>query len=202
MPRIKQFKIARRLGARVFPKTENPRFVLTPRQRTQKHRVAPLSEYGTQLLEKQKVRYAYGLREAQFSNYVKKAMGKKGANSAAQLFRLLESRADNVVYRLGLANTRRAARQMVSHGHITVNGRKTTVPSQSLSVGDRVGVRAGSSGKKLFQEIEKSFETRTPPAWLARDEKKREGVVSAAPSLETGGEALFNLTSVIEFYSR
>jgi len=199
---IKQYKIARRVGERVFPKTENPKFTLTKKRRTQKNRPRPLSEYGMQMTEKQKVRYLYGLRERQFSNYVKSATKQKNANPAQSLFARLETRLDNIVYRLGFAKTRRHARQLVSHGHIYVNQRKIRIPSYPVREGDRVYVREGSQAKPEFQNLENTLQKQKVPAWITLDVKKKEGTMSGKPILDEKAEILFNLTSVIEFYSR
>ena len=147
MTKQPQYKVCRRLGARVFSKCENPKLSLTSsksRPTQKKRRFRPMSEFGTQLLEKQKVRYIYGLRERQFSNYVKAASRKKGVNPAEELYRTLESRLDNVVFRLGIAPTRSGARQLVGHKHITVNGKLVNVPSYSVKEGDEVGIREKS----------------------------------------------------------
>src|SRR6185312_9992594 len=120
-----KYKIAKRLGASVFEKTQGQKFAIAQeRTARNKPRGRGATEYGKQLLEKQKVRITYGISERQFGNYVAEAMATHGANPAELLHRLLELRLDNVIYRLGLAPTRRAARQMVSHGHITVDGVK------------------------------------------------------------------------------
>ncbi|MBI4118432.1 MAG: 30S ribosomal protein S4 [Parcubacteria group bacterium] len=201
MPKLKQFKIARRLGARVFPKTENPKFVITPKMRTRKHRTQPLTEFGTQLLEKQKARYYYGVRERQFGNYVKKASAKKGSNPAQELYRLLESRLDNTVFRLGFAQSRALGRQLVSHGHIMVNDRKVSIPSYSVRPGDRIAIRLQSRDKSLFLTLAERIKDHTPPQWLSRTETFG-AVVKGAPAIDKQQEMVFNITSIIEFYSR
>ena len=171
---LKQYKICRRLGARVFSKCENPKFVLTPVfKRGSTRRRKQVSEFGLQLLEKQKVRYSYGLRERQFVNYVKDAMSKKG-NPVEGLFRNLELRLDNVIYRLGLAKSRPFARQVVSHGHIIVNSRKITIPSYRVRKGDIVAIRKGSQNKKFFAELEESLKEHVSPTWLYFNTDKSE----------------------------
>jgi len=201
MLKLKQYKTARRLGARIFPKTQNPKFILTKRVRRAR-RPSPTTEYGLQLIEKQKVRYTYHLNERQFARYVKKAAGKRGINPVEYLYQTLEQRLDNTVYRLGFASTRPLARQMVSHGHITVNGRRVNIPSFSVSKGDRVAIRKESTDKKFFISLSESLKEYTPPTWLSLDVSKQEGVAVGAPMLDESSEDLFNLTSVIEFYSR
>ena len=200
-----KYKICRRLGLAVFSKCENPKFSPAPKQKMRKSKSGgrSLSEYGNQLLEKQRARFVYNLRERQFAKYVRESAQKKGGTPAGNLYRTLESRLDNVVFRLGLTKSRAAARQMVSHGHITVNGKKITVPSFEVGAGDTVRVREGSQGKALFSALAEKLKEHTPPPWLVFDAEKKEGVVKAAPSLEsaTTREPL-NLTALIEFYGR
>ena len=117
-----------------------------------KHR-SPLSEYGSQLKEKQKLRNIYGVSEKQFSNYIKNiniVANKYKSNQTTAIIISLESRLDNVVYRMGLASSRALARQLVSHGHFTVNGKKLNVPSHKIEIGDVVAVREGSKSAKVF----------------------------------------------------
>ena len=135
-----RYKIAKRLGASVFEKAQTQKFALSAdRSAKNKSRArGRQSEYGKQMLEKQKVRITYGLTERQFRNYVRKALATAhDTKPTDHLHELLELRLDNVVWRLGLAKTRRGARQMVAHGHVMVAGKKSRVPSQMLSVGDR-----------------------------------------------------------------
>src|SRR6185369_412240 len=132
-----RYKIAKRLGATVFEKAQTQKFAISA-ERSAKNKSrgrGRQSEYGKQMLEKQKVRVTYGLPERQFRNYVNKALLSHGAQPKVRLHELLELRLDNVIWRLGLVSTRRAARQMVAHGHVMVNGKKTRVPSYMLSVG-------------------------------------------------------------------
>jgi len=198
-----KYKICRRLGAHVFGKCENPKFSLvSARKSGAKKRPRQLSEYGLQLIEKQKARYLYGLSERQFAGYVKNSTEKRGSNPISELYKTLESRLDNVVFRLGFAKTRAFARQMVSHGHITVNGRKITIPSHHVKARDVVGIRKGSEGKALFLDLAERLKGHTIPAWLSVEESKKEGRVTADPIADNNSEALFNLASVVEFYSR
>ncbi len=200
-----KYKIAKRLGASVFEKTMTQKFALAQEraERTKKRgRGRGPTEYGKQLLEKQKVRFTYGISEKQFAGYVKEAMASHGAVPADVLHRALELRLDNVVYRLGLAPTRRAARQMVSHGHITVNGRKTTIPSRRVHVAtDRIGVREGSRGRAYFEGFEGKFMERTLPSWLSFNPKAMEGAVQELPTTDSAGAA-GDLSAVLSFYSR
>lgn len=159
------------------------------------------TEYGKQLLEKQKVRLTYGISEKQFSAYVSEAMKSHGAKPSDVLHRALEMRLDSIVYRLGLAPTRRAARQMVSHGHITVNGRKTTIPSRRMYVGDRIAVREGSKGRAYFDNFAERFAERPLSSWLSWNPKSMEGGVNELPTTDSADPA-GDLSAVLSFYSR
>ena len=198
-----KYKIARRLGERVFSKTQTTKFTVSGTEQKQRGKKGKktLSEYGSQLIEKQKARYTYGVTEKQFSSYVKKARAIKGGNPVAELYSMLERRLDNTVYRLGLAKSRALARQMVSHGHITLNGRKLTIPSAVVSKGDVVAVRAGSKEKVLFKDLAEKTETLTTPNWLTFDIDKKEGVVKTIPTYGEG-ETNLNFGTILEFYSR
>ena len=194
-----KYKIARRVGAPIFEKTQTQKYALRAERKTKTARFGKQkSEFGLQLNEKQKARLIYGLSERQFSNYVKEALEKKSARPTQAIFEHLELRADNVVYRLGLAPTRGAARQMVSHGHITINGKKITIPSQRLSIGDAISIREGSLKNGLFNKEENKA---TVPAWLNFDYQKKMAKVQGLPLLVTG-ENMFDLNAVVEFYSR
>src|SRR5690606_30121130 len=125
----------------------------------------------------------------------------KDVNPAEVLHRSLETRLDNVVYRMGLAPTRQAARQMVSHGHITVNGRKTNVPSREVKIGDVIGVREGSKGRALFENLETRLSERSTPSWISFDAKKMQGGISQQPTTESADPA-GDLSEVLSFYSR
>ncbi|MBS7314321.1 MAG: 30S ribosomal protein S4 [Candidatus Onthomorpha sp.] len=129
------------------------------------------SEYGMQLMEKQKAKYTYGILERQFRNLFEKA-SRKGGITGEVLLQLIESRLDNVVYRLGIARTRNQARQLVSHKHITVNGKVVNIPSYLLRAGDVVGVRERS---KSLEVVEDSLSSRTNYSWLDWDADKMEG---------------------------
>jgi small subunit ribosomal protein S4 len=196
-----KFKIARRLGAPIFEKTQTQKFAMSqakkgkadkgPRQR---------SDFGLQMIEKQKARYTYLLTEKQFSNYVRKAIATKG-NTQSVLYESLELRLDNVVYRLGFANTRAFARQIVSHGHIMVNDKRVTIPSYKVEEGDKVTIRPGSSKKNLFLTLDERLKNNTVPSWIHFDPTKKEGVIQGLPKLEKAN-LLFDLNSVLDFYSR
>lgn len=197
-----KFKIAKRLGAPIFEKTQSPKFELSQARagRTAKRRPGQMSDYKRQLIEKQKMRFTYGITEKQLRRYVDEAV-EKSHQPIAILMSRLEARLDNVVYRLGLAKTRRFARQMVSHGHITVNGRKLTIPSHKLRQDDVIAVREGSKSTGLFIALEETHESASVPAWLSFDLKKTEGKLTATPTYEPS-EILFDPAQVLEYYSR
>ena len=161
-----------------------------------------LSEYGIQLREKQKVKFGYGLREKQFANYVKEAMKKSAAEPSAYLFRLLESRLDNVVYRLGFAESRAKARQIVSHGHIMVNGRKVNIPSYAVREGDKISIKPQSLPKGVFKDLDIRLKKHNAPAWLKLDKQAKAGEVVGFPSVNEEAGMDESLNTIIEFYSR
>lgn len=201
-----KFKIARRLGASVFDKTQTQKFALSTERRGMKPRGRGRgpTEYGKQLLEKQKVRMTYNLTERQFSKYVSEAMKTHASDAltpADVLHRTLELRLDNIIYRMGIAPTRQAARQMVSHGHITVNGRKTSIPSRHITMTDKIGVREGSRSSTLFLNLEERMAERTLPSWLSWNGKNMEGGIETMPSTEAASPA-GDLGVVLSFYSR
>lgn len=197
-----RYKKAKKLGAHVFDKTQTAKFALRQaRKKGSDKRGKPKSEFGLQLLEKQKARFTYGVNERQFSKYVKGIINKKGANSPDSLVEILESRLDNVVYRLGLANSRQAARQMVAHGHITVNGRRNNIPSYSVVMGDKIGISQRSLKSKLFADLDKKIKESNYPSWLKYDLPTRSYGVQGMPKL-ANTEIMFNAASVLQFYSR
>lgn len=195
-----KYKICRRLGAGVFEKCQTQKFAASEAQGAKKgfKRGKQRSDYGNQLIEKQKIRFSYGLSEKQFSNYVKRATA-KGSNSAEKLFEGIEARLDNVVYKLGLAGTRALARQMVSHGHLVVNEKRVTVPSFAVKVGDKIQIREGSKNKVLFQDIDKKLKNYISPDWLKFDVSKGIGEITGHPK---NTDSFLNFNAVIEFYSR
>jgi small subunit ribosomal protein S4 len=198
-----KYKIARRLGAPIFEKTQTQKYALNLEKKSKNRKgfSKPKSEFGTQLNEKQKARFIYGLSERQFSNYVKEALSKKTSHAPQLIFEFLESRLDNIIYRLGFTNTRSASRQMVSHGHIKVNGRKVDVPSMRLKIGDKVEINDRSLNKPLFAEFESRLKNSNVPSWLKLDAVKKVGEVQGKPIL-VKTENMFDLNTVIEFYSR
>lgn len=198
-----KFKIAKRLGAPIFEKTQTQKFELSLARggRRGNRRPGQMSDYKRQLVEKQKMRFTYGITEKQLRRYVDEAVAKEGHQPVAILMNRLESRLDNVIYRMGLAKTRRLARQIVSHGHIIVNGKKLNVPSHKTRIGDVISIREGSREKALFVNLKETFEPAGLPSWVTFDPKKLEGTVKAAP-IYTPAETLFDPEQVMEFYSR
>lgn len=199
-----KYKIAKRLGASVFEKTQSQKFAIAAERSAKNKKSGGRrggSEFGKQLIEKQKVRITYGLSEKQFSNYVAEAMEAKKGTPIEMLHQGLELRLDNVVYRLGLTSTRRAARQMVSHGHITVNGTRTTVPSRRVLLTDRIAVREGSKSAAYWEGFAEKFMERPLPSWLSWNPKAMEGAIQSLPNAEVASPA-GDLSAVLSFYSR
>jgi len=196
-----KYKIARRLGAPVFEKTQTQKFVLRSERKKVVRMKRPKSEFGLQLNEKQKARFTYAVSEKQFRNYVKEALSKKSNHPAQILFSLLESRLDNVVARIGLSTTRLGARQMASHGHIMVNGKRNTIPSRRLRIGDIISIRPASLNKPLFANMEENIKNTTTPSWIKFDINKKTAEIIGSPQL-AGSDVMFDLNAVIEFYSR
>ncbi len=185
----------------VFEKCQTQKFALREQRQgtmTTGRRRKRVTEYGKQLIEKQKVRYIYGISERALKGYVKKAEKQEGATTVVALGEFLERRLDNMVYRLGLADTRRMARQMVSHGHFTVNDRKSTIPSYQVRNTDIVGIREGSKQTTLFKKITSDGITSRAP-WLNWDTKKKTGSINKNPTTD---DDFFGLPTVLEYYSR
>ena len=159
-----------------------------------------VSEYGMQLKEKQKAKFIYGVLEKQFRAYYDKAKTMPGV-TGENLLGLLERRIDNVVFRLGLASTRRQARQLVSHGHITVNGKRLDIPSALIKVGDVIGVKEKSRGTALFKEIAESKNALNVPAWLPADIQNLSGSVTRFPNRDEI-DIPVDEQAIVELYSR
>ncbi|MEI7765018.1 MAG: 30S ribosomal protein S4 [bacterium] len=196
-----KFKICRRLGPGVYDKCQTSKFSSTSGKFIGPGAKRPkaLSEYGAQLIEKQKIRFSYGISERQLSNYVKKATQIKGAGTAIKFYEDLESRLDNTIYRMGLSNSRRGSRQMVSHGHFIVNDKRVTIPSYEVKVGDVIKIREGSKTKKIFDNLADRLKDYTAPTWVSFDAVKLEGKILAKPK---NVETFLDLNAVLEFYSR
>ena len=193
-------RINRRFGMAVFPANKScERRTYPPGQHGPSYR-RKVSDYGEGLIEKQKLRMMYGLTEKQFRNMFERAKRKKGVTGEVFLT-MLEVRLDNVVYRLGLAKTRRAARQFVNHGLILVNGVKTDIPSFQVSVGDEIGVREKTSSRQLATRNLEGSQYHPSPPWLEINADSLQGTVSREPQLDELEQSV-NVQLVVEFYSR
>lgn len=159
------------------------------------------STYGLQLREKQKAKIMFGVRERQFQNYFEKATNMEG-DTGASLVRLLETRLDNVVYRLGFAQTRRQARQFVSHALFLVNGKPLNVPSYSVRVGDQIALKETKKKKTMVTEMVKRLETARMPSWLMADAASLSGKVLSMPTADELKQEVFDPKMIVEFYSR
>jgi small subunit ribosomal protein S4 len=158
------------------------------------------SDYNRQLRAKQKARRVYGILEHQFHRYYEVSLQRRGL-TGLNLLQILESRLDNVIYRLGYAESRAQARLLVTHGHFSVNGRRTDVPSMLASPGDIISVREGSRDRKYFKELSDFAETHNVPAWLSRDLGQLSGTVTRLPErAEIDGNLQEQL--IVEYYSR
>ena len=196
-PRV---RISRRFGIPIFGPTkylERRNYgpgVHGPKSR-RKH-----TDYGLGLIEKQKLRYYYGLLERQFRGVYEKALKRRGV-TGEQMLQILETRLDNVVYSLGFANTRAAARQMVSHGHIRVNGRKVDVPSCALRVNDVIDVKNNNVSRQLATKNLESATSRAVPDWLSLNKEEFKGTLMRIPTRDEINP-IANEQAVVEFYSR
>jgi small subunit ribosomal protein S4 len=158
------------------------------------------SDYARQLRAKQRARRVYGILERQFRRYYETSLTRRGL-TGLNLLQILETRLDNVVFRLGFATSRAQARLLVTHGHFIVNGRRTDIPSMILKEGDAVAVRDGSRALNYFKELGDLAEKRTSPAWLGRDLKKLSGSIDRMPErVEIDGN--LNEQLIVEYYSR
>ncbi len=159
-----------------------------------------MSEYGIQLREKQKAKFIYGVLEKQFRAYYDKAKKMPGI-TGENLLGLLERRLDNVVYRLGLAATRRQSRQLVSHGHILVNGKRLDIPSALIKVGDVISIKEASRANEFFKGVAESFDSLSTPAWLTVDAANLNGTVTRFPNRDEI-DVPVEEQMIIELYSR
>lgn len=202
-------KLCRREGQKLFLKGER---CLSPKCAIETRNFPPgehgrkatfrrkMSDYGTQLREKQKARRIYGVMEKQFRRYFREATRRTGLTGAT-LLALLETRLDNVVYRLGFADSRAQARQLVLHGHFDVNGKKTDIPSFQVRVGDVVAVRSSSRNQVYFRDRTQIMQGNRIPAWLNLDLSAMSGSIASNPGREDI-EIPLNEQLIVEFYSR
>lgn len=202
-------KIERRIGEKLFLKGErsfSPKAAIVKKPYPPGMHIArrprKLTEYGTQLRSKQKVRNIYRLLERQFKKYVKSALHSR-KDPYEGILSFLENRLDNVVYRAGFAQSRDQARQIVSHGHIVVNGRKTNIPSFHVSTGDTITIRPSSAKSPYFSALMpqwlKKYEV---PAWISVDKDAPKATVTGKPGIVESGIQISDIQAIIEYYSR
>ena len=196
-----KYKIARRLGPSLFEKTQTQKFALRAGAKKPVMKKRPGTTFGVQLIEKQKARFTYGVGEKQFKKYVEVVLAKKGANINEALLQTLECRLDNVAYRLGFAKTRQAGRQFVSHGHIDVNGKRITIPSYKVSVGEIISIRERSKTSPLFKDLSENLKNQKVPSWLALNIDKKEGKIQGLPKIPQN-EIMFDISLIFQYYSR
>jgi len=196
-------KIVRRLGVNIYGNPKYDRLLEKkphpPGAHGTSRRRPRLSDYGMQLIEKQKMRYNYGVSEHQFLNVFKKAKAMTGI-TGDNMLNLLERRLDNVIYRLNMAATRSQARQLVRHGHIFINGKKASIPSMLVEADDRISIRQKDGTKRLVKDQVEAGGRDLPP-WLALDESALAGLVVREPAREDI-PTVANEQLVVEFYSK
>lgn len=198
-----KYKIARRLKAPIFEKTQTQKYITREERKNKKKSRLGRSKtnFGIQMNEKQKARMFYCVTEKQFAKYVNQALAKKISSPAINLLKSLEYRLDNTLWRAGILPTHLSARQAVSHGHFLVNGKKVYVPSFSVKNGDKITIREGSRTNKMFSEIEnKMMETKLPD-WISWNNNKKEFSIKDGSFVEKS-DLLFDLSQVIEYYQR
>jgi small subunit ribosomal protein S4 len=199
-------RLCRREGAKLFLKgtrcyTKKCSFERRPTPPGQHGvRRRKMGDFGIQLREKQKVRRVYGVLERQFHNYYVQAQGQEGI-TGENLLRSLETRLDNIVYRLGFASSRPQARQLVAHGHFAVNGRATNVPSHELKPGDKVEVRESHKSREAFKVLRETLRSHQAPDWLSLDATNLSGTITSLPRRD---QMPLDLSEqlVVEYYSR
>ncbi|MBI2674592.1 MAG: 30S ribosomal protein S4 [Candidatus Yanofskybacteria bacterium] len=206
-------KIERRLGERLLLKGERS---LSPKAAIVKKPYPPgihgnkkgrrpkkVSEFGQQLNSKQKVRNTYRMLEKQFKNSIKSVLDAKKNNPSEAIISKLEYRLDNIVYRLGITQSRDQARQLVNHGHILVNGRKVSIPSYEVKTGDEIRIREGSKKSIFFTSLAPQWLAKYEvPAWMELDKVQMVGKVKGHPTPEESGLNPNDLQAIIEYYSR
>lgn len=165
-----------------------------------KRKRGAISEYGKQLREKKKIKSIYGVLETQFRRYYQNARAQKG-NTAEHLLEILETRLDNVLFRLGLASSRRAARQLIGHGHVLVNGKRVDIASFNVNIGDVIKFKESIEKIPAIKNLRQSLKTYRTPSWLELDVEKLTGKVTARPE-KSEVELDADVLAVIDFYSR
>ena len=203
-------KICRRVGVKLFLKGEKCLSTKCPMMKKAyppgqkgKRRRGNVSEYAKELKEKQKLRNWYNLKERQFRKYVSQALDSRGKveDAAAELIKTLEKRLDNTIFRLGFAVSREQARQMISHGHFSVNKRPINVPSYSVKKGDVIKVKDSSIQKNIFKNISQTLKKYKPPTWLELNPQSLEGKVVGVPTFEEAAPPA-EISAIFEYYSR
>jgi len=197
-------KIARRFGANLGLKSNPTKVARRLNQMPgvhgpQKKAGAGLTSYGKQLAEKQKAKLIYGMRERQFTRFIKEATRQKG-DSSIHFLRMLEMRMDNVIYRMGFANTRAQARQMVNHSMFSLNGKRMNIPSHIVKIGDVVTLKVNKTKKKLFDGISERLAKVELPSWISVDSANISGKILSLPK-EDDFERAFDVKLIIEYYS-
>jgi small subunit ribosomal protein S4 len=195
-----KYKIARRLGAPVFEKTQTQKYALRTERKVPK-RTFGISAYGKALKELQKVRFGFGTTASQLARYAKEAIAKKGTDAPERLFRRLEMRLDSAVLRAGLVSTRQAARQAVSHGHVTVNGTRVRVPSALVKKGDVIAAREGSKDSGVFRGADERLKNGAAASWLKVDLAALAATVAAEPQLDRTNSVL-DFDAVIQHFRK
>ncbi len=203
-------KICRRLGDKLFLKGEKClgskcamiKRPFAPGQKAKKRR-GNLTEFGREMREKQKVKKWYNVSESQFKDYVFEVMENRasGVDVASQLIAKLESRLDNIIFRMGWAKSRGQARLLVTHGHFLVNGKKIDIPSCRINVGDAISIREGSKNKEALKGISEAMKKYSLPKWLSFDGSKIEGKVMRYPTPEDV-QLPSEISTIFEHYSR
>lgn len=199
-------KKERSLGTKLFlkahrcasPKCVTVRRPTRPGLHGTARRRRALSEFGQQLQEKQRFQFSYGLRESQMKTIFKQAL-KNPANTGEMIMSTLERRLDNVVHRLGFASSRSIARQLIGHGHIMVNGRRLSIPSYQVKVGEKIFIRPESQNLQVFKDLRADIKKYEPPIWLALDKEKLEGQVVNLPK---DFDLPFDISKVVDYYSK
>jgi small subunit ribosomal protein S4 len=196
-----RLRISRRFGLPIFgPSKYLERRDYGPGMHGPKSGRRKVTDYGLGLLEKQKMRYYYGLMEKQFRGVYEKAISRRGVTGEIML-QILETRLDNVVYHIGFGNTRAQARQMVCHGHVRVNGRKVSIPSYALKVNDVIEVKDTTASKQMATRSLESSTSRVVPDWLMLDKTAMKATVMRVPTREEI-KPIANEQTIVEFYSR
>ncbi|HDH31455.1 MAG TPA: 30S ribosomal protein S4 [Candidatus Wolfebacteria bacterium] len=199
-------KKERSLGMKLFLKGErcnSPKCVMVRRPHKPgvhgKARRRMLSEYGQQLLEKQRIKVSYGLKEAQMRNIFKNALSKTGSAIGEIIIKSLERRFDNTIFRLGFASSRIVARQLINHGHFFVNERKVNIPSFRVKSGDIISIKPQSKNLLIFKDLPNIIKKYEAPDWLAIDKEKLECRIISLPK---NVEIPFDINLVVDYYSR